>query len=227
MPCRRGNSESANPSSFSVCDEVLDCDIVDVATGFTTHSGWAIAVTVGVVDGQMEVHDRRRVELVSPELPRQAYHAATELGADEAEQLVEAVDGSIATCAVAALDAICATIDRHSLVAAAIVGDARAIPDVTTVLGSHALMHAAEGEQYRRGLANSAARRAETIVRVGRDRIDADVAAVVGWSVSKLAQEQARVRSSIGPPWRKDHKDAAAAALIALHTRSPDHPAVT
>lgn len=62
--------------------------MADVAVGFASHAGWAIAVTVGVDvgvdgkagDGQLEIHDRRCVELVSPTLPPQAYHAAVDLG---------------------------------------------------------------------------------------------------------------------------------------------------
>ena len=55
---------------------------MQAAVGFSTHSGWAVAVTAGVGDdGHLAVVDRRRVTLISDDLPRMAYHAAAELDA--------------------------------------------------------------------------------------------------------------------------------------------------
>jgi hypothetical protein len=194
---------------------------VRLAAGFATHSGWATAVVAGLVEGHLHVHDRRRVELVSADLPRQAYHAAADLPAEEAADVVAAVDRSIAEHARAALTMIRAAVGdaprkEASLVAVGVVGLAREIPDVPTVLASHALMHASEGEQYRRGLAEAAARLGLPVSRTDPKQVEADMAGAVGWSPSRLADEHARIRSALGPPWQKDHKEATAAALVAL-----------
>jgi hypothetical protein len=186
---------------------------VRVAVGFATHSGWAVAVVAGLDDGRLRVHDRRRVDLVSADLPRQAYHAAADLPAAAGVDIVAAVDRSIAEHARDALTAVRASL---ALAAVGIVGLARDIPDVATVLASHALMHASEGEQYRRGLAGAAEELGLPAFRLDPARLVDDVADAAGWSPSRLADEQARVRSDLGPPWQKDHKDATAAALIAL-----------
>jgi hypothetical protein len=77
-------------------------------------------------------------------------------------------------------------------------------------------MHASEGEQYRRGLAEAAEGLGLPVRRADPNRLADDVADAVGWSPSRLADEHARVRTALGPPWQKDHKDASAAALIAL-----------
>jgi hypothetical protein len=199
---------------------------LDVAVGFATHSGWAVAVVAGLDDSddrdgrRLRVHDRRRIELVSPNLPRQAYHAAADLPAEAGVDVVATVDRSIAEHARQVLTAIPAELDSDlSLVAVGIVGRAREIPDVATVLASHSLMHASEGEQYRRGLAEAAERLGLPVLRADPARLVDDVAETVGWPPSRLTEELARVRSELGPPWQKDHKDATAAALIALtHT---------
>ena len=170
--------------------------------GVTTHSGWAIAVVAGLDAGRLEVVDRRRIELISPDLPRQAYHAALGLPAEEAEALVTAVDRSIVECSLAALRKIQAD---HTVVAVAVVGPIREIPDVPKVLASHARMHASEGEQYRRGVTEAAADLGLRVERVDPKDLP-----------SGLAEDHARIRATLGPPWQKDHKDATAAALAAL-----------
>jgi hypothetical protein len=191
---------------------------VEVAVGFMTHSGWAIAVVVGLVDGHIKVYDRRRVALVAPDLPRQPYHAVADLPAGEARQFVAAVDASIADRSLTELSAIRDAVSDHRLVAVGVVGHSREIPDVATVLASHALMHASEGEQYRRGVSGAAEQLCLPVWRTESRQLTTEVAQAMGWSSSRLADEHAQVRTAIGPPWQKDHKEAAAAALISLHS---------
>jgi hypothetical protein len=191
---------------------------VEVAAGFTTHSGWAVAVVTGLVDGHIRVYDRRRVELVSSDLPRQAYHEAADLPADEARQLVAAVDASIAGCSSSALSAIRAAVSDHALVAVGVVGPTRAIPDVATVLASHALMHASEGEQYRQGVSAAAEQLGLPVWRTEPRQLTTDVVQALGWSESRLADEHKQIRTTMGPPWQKDHKQAAEIGIIALRS---------
>src|SRR5688572_7681164 len=61
-------------ATMPLSDRSVRYGSVNVAVGFAAHSGWAMAVVVGLVDGHLRVYDRRRVELISPDLPRQAYH---------------------------------------------------------------------------------------------------------------------------------------------------------
>lgn len=189
---------------------------MDVAVGFAAHSGWAIAVVAGLVDGHLRVYDRRRVDLISPDLPRQAYHAAADIPAGEASELVAAVDSSIVEHACDALASIRDAVSEHALVAVGVIGRPRDIPDVATVLASHSLMHASEGEQYRRGLATAAERLNLPVQRLEPRQLTARIADVVGWPPARLADEQTQVRAALGPPWQKDHKEAATAAVVAL-----------
>jgi hypothetical protein len=191
---------------------------VDVAAGFVTHSGWAVAVVVGLVDDQLQVCDRRRVELVSPDLPRQAYHAAADLPPGQAEELVAAVDASIATCSLEALSALRDAASDGALVRVGVVGPRREIPDVATVLASHGLMHASEGEQYRRGVTMAAEQLGLPVRRVEAGQLATDVAELLGWPAPRLADEHKRLRTALGPPWQKDHKLATEVALVALRS---------
>jgi hypothetical protein len=191
--------------------------VVEVAVGFATHSGWAVAVVVGVVDDRLRVCDRRRVDLISSELPRQAYHAVVDLPADEARRLVAAVDASIAERSAQALAVLRSAASDEDLAAVGVVGAPRAIPDVAAVLASHALMHASEGEQYRSAISEAAAELGLPVRRVDARQLAADIALLPGWSASRLADEHRRLRAALGAPWQKDHKHAAEVALLALH----------
>jgi hypothetical protein len=190
---------------------------VDVAAGFSTHSGWAVAVTAGLDEaGRLRVVDRRRVELIDDDVPRQAYHAAAGLPAAEARALVARVDTSIAARSREVLTNLSASSGDCSVVAAAVVGEPREIPDVDVVLASHARMHACEGEQYRRGLADAADELGLRVVRAAPGDLASRAGELLAWPAERIEDELAAVRKSLGPPWQKDHKEATLAALVAL-----------
>jgi hypothetical protein len=193
--------------------------VVEVAVGFSTHSGWAVAVTAGLGDdGHLAVVDRRRVTLIGDDLPRMAYHAAAELDAGAAERLVASVDASIADHARVVVGELAAAPDV-AVVGVAVVGRPRDIPGVSTVLASHARMHACEGEQYRRGIVEAANDLGLPVLRVGPDELTARTTELLEWTPERAEQELAAIRTALGAPWQSDHKQAALAALTLLRAQ--------
>jgi hypothetical protein len=177
-----------------------------------------VAVTSGLDDaGHLSVADRRRVGLIDDDLPRQAYHAAASLGPAEAEALVARVDASIAARARAVVNEIFAAAVDVSIVGVAVVGEPREFPDVGVVLASHARMHACEGEQYRRGIVEAANDLGLPALRIGPTELRSRVTEILDWTPERIQSELAAVRAEIGSPWQNDHKQAALAALAALH----------
>ena len=128
--------------------------------GVADHSGWAHLVTVALRDdGLPTLVDRRRCALVDEDVPRQPYHAAVALPAEEAEALVATVTRAAEAGARAALAALAADLaPAHRLAAITVrttVG--RPTPDtVAEVLASHSAVHTAEGELYREAWAAAA-----------------------------------------------------------------------
>ena len=65
---------------------------MNIAVGLKAHSGWAALVALGTKgDDELEVVDRRRIELVGHGAgvqARQPYHAAEGLSSSEAKELV-------------------------------------------------------------------------------------------------------------------------------------------
>jgi hypothetical protein len=192
---------------------------VQAAVGFSTHSGWAVAVTAGVGDdGHLAVVDRRRVTLIGDDMPRMAYHAAAELDADAAERLVASVEASISDHARAVVGELASAPDV-AVEGIAVVGQQREIPGVAVVLASHARMHACEGEQYRRGLVEAANDLGLPVLRIGPDELTARTTELLEWTAERTEQELAAARVALGAPWRMDHKQAALAALTLLRSQ--------
>ena len=86
-----------------------------------------------------------------------------------------------------------------------VLGSGKALPGLETVLGSHALIHTAEGEMFRDVLVWAAKQCRLPVIGVREKDLDAASLSRVG-SLGKL----------IGPPWTQDQKYATVAALMAL-----------
>jgi hypothetical protein len=173
------------------------------ALGWRSHSGWAVLVVVRGSAAVPEVIDRRRVELINESLPRQPYHAVVErsLGLSDARDLIARVEQAALKAAVAATRSARRDFAVESV---AVVGRARNIPtDLTRILTSHALLHAAEGDLYEQALIGGATRAKLPVFVVEPDQIE-------------IGPLLAAAGTTLGPPWQKDHKLATAAALAAL-----------
>lgn len=174
------------------------------AMGWRAHTGWALVVVVRGSASAPEVLARQRVELLEgSELPGHAYHAAQQdgLAGPEAAALVERVE---AGATAAAADVMRSLAGEHGVDAVAVIGKPRNLPDdIDRILTSHALLHAAEGALFERALVEAAA-------EVGMSAQLCDPAAIV------ISEQLDHLRATVGPPWQKDHKLAAAAAFAAL-----------
>jgi hypothetical protein len=162
---------------------------------------------------------RRRVELMEPGLPAPAYHAAAELAAAEAEELVKRVTAAAAAAAHEQLARLRdeLTAQGDPLTGVGIVAEPRAIPDdVQRVLASHALMHSAEGDIYREALAEAADDLELKPVQVAAKRLSLVAENELGLGPDEQQSLLTRLGRELGSPWRIDHKQATLVALLAL-----------
>jgi hypothetical protein len=191
--------------------------VAEVAIGFRNHTGWAVAVAVSA---EPLVRDRRRIELCDPALPWQAFHAASGLPIEEARQVVARVERSAAEAAERELLGLVQELggQGHRIRSVAIPVTTSPVPqELSTVLGSHPLLHAAEGQLYREALAEAAQAAGLPMVRFTIKDLVADAAAALGCSPTTVREIIAKLGQGLGAPWAKDQKDAATAALLALH----------
>jgi hypothetical protein len=173
-----------------------------VALGVAPRSSSALVVALtGPPDVRLLA--RTHVDLVGDGLPAQAYHAAVGLPLPAAERLVR----QWADEAVTSVEAGFAELTENGrVVAVGIAAVVRPVPALDVVLRSHPLLHMAEGQLAREALAE-AATRAGLPVHYLDPKGRHDPAAV---------ERTVALGRVAGPPWRKEHRMAALAALGAL-----------
>lgn len=84
------------------------------------------------------------------------------------------------------------------------------------ILAVHVRMHQAEGELFRRVLAAGARACALAVITLPENTALDAAAHALGWPRARLERAIAALGRSAGPPWGRDQKEAAAAALVAL-----------
>jgi hypothetical protein len=196
-----------------------------LALGLKAHSGWAALVAVGERNGDLEIAERGRLELVDPveagqpNWAKAPYHAAERLEREEARDLVERGIESARRVAARELKAAIAHLGRGDdrVVACAVLVGA-GMPDwsVDEILAVHFRMHKAEGELFRGALVRAAEQCDLALARVPEKQLEADAAKALRVPAASLRTRIATLGRSVGAPWGKDQKDAALAAWIAL-----------
>lgn len=164
--------------------------------------------------------DRRRVDLVSADLPHQPHHhEAARLDLADAQELVGRVVRSSAEHARAGLSELQTHLGpQHRLVSIALrEGPALRIPEtLAEVLESQAAMIAADGVLYRDAICGAAAALGVDVALYLPGAETARAARALGVEAERMAEFLGAVGRELGPPWRKEHRSAAAAAIGVL-----------
>ena len=193
-----------------------------VAFGMKAHSGWAALVVLGTRGGELEVVDRRRIELVEKDeaaWAKQPYHAAEGLNPGAAQDLVKR--GLVTARRIAVREvrrAVTRAREAGHVVTACGVLVVDPMPDWTVdeILAVHFRMHKAEGVLFRDALARAATACGLRLLGIPEKQLDEYAERALAPSVNTLRKTIASLGKSVGPPWGKDQKDASLAAMIAL-----------
>lgn len=181
----------------------------NAVVGVADHAGWAVLITVH----KNVVIDRRRVELVDPDLPKLPHHhEAQALPVEQGVALVERVRSSAEAQARARLEDLAASL---SVPIEAIA--LRACPDlpksVAERLADYRAQNVADTVMYREALADAAKARGWRVQWYEATQVFAGAANALGLpTIDDLLEE---ARATLGTPWQKDHRMAMAAALAA------------
>jgi hypothetical protein len=141
-----------------------------------------VVAVAGTAEGVM-VMARRRVELAERGIRSaiQPYHAAASMELPEAEEFLSR----------SAASALADLKDYEVAGACVLMASGRPLGDLAKTLGSHALMHTAEGEFFR-------------------------AAATLTLSAEEIEQRISGMGKVLGPPWTQDQKLCAAAGWLAV-----------
>ncbi|MBA2625689.1 MAG: hypothetical protein H0U89_08810 [Acidimicrobiia bacterium] len=187
---------------------------MEVALGLRPHSGWAVVVAVGGDARRPVVVESERAALLPEDLPRQPYHAVAEAG--ERPSVVEEVAAAALAGTHGCVEDLLGRLrPAHEVHGAGIIGAPRELPPLGRILASHPLLHAAEGDLYWSALVEAVAGAGLAVTAVPAKRTLEAATDALGLRSQDLAdavKEAGRGRR----PWRADHKEATAAALLVL-----------
>ena len=90
------------------------------------------------------------------------------------------------------------------------------LPPLSKIFASHALIHAAEGEFFREAFSNACESLGLSVTGFRERNLDECVQTTFGKAATRMWQQISTLGRSLGPPWTKDQKTAALAALVLL-----------
>jgi len=191
------------------------------ALGFQTHSGWACAILAVGNASDIEIVHRCRVVLYDPKIDgaKQPFHTAEPMSMANAQTYMARCKTATDRLAREAMTSLRQISEGHGISLSGvcvIAASGRALPDLRTILASHALIHAAEGEFYRNALLSAA-----DSLEIAADRLkgkDAapQIAALLDCSEAALAQKLGAIGKRAGRPWTLNEKRATMAAWSLL-----------
>ena len=193
---------------------------MDAVLGFRAHTGWAMAVALAGPAENPRVLAHARVELWEGSESPHAYHAAAKAAPDAGEQLVRGAQAVAARKAREALSGLRGRLDCRVVATALVLAKTRLPEELSAILRSHPLLHAAEGELFRHAIASAS--EAEGIPVTGLVAHD-----LYGAAAKALRLPEAELRSRLadlgraaGKPWGQDEKESALVAWVALRRAS-------
>ena len=195
------------------------------ALGFRMHSGWGVLVAVSGDASSVEVVDRRRIVITDATIPgaTQPYHHAASMGLQESESHIANCAALSKRLALAAIEQVVRELDGRQyrvIGSAVLLASGRPLPSLAKILAAHPLIHTAEGEFFRNSIRNACERLTISVEAIRERELEERTKTAFGNSASQMQREIATAGRSIGPPWTKDHKAAALAALLVLSPAS-------
>jgi len=191
------------------------------AVGFRVHSGWSALVAVSLEKDGPIVLSRERVHLVEPFIykSRQPYHTAERMPLEKARVFVDASLVEAKRLAGSALRSTQKELgDKGYELArgALLLASGRKLPDLESILRSHALIHTADGEHFREALRHSCADCGMEITCIKeRELLDRGMK-TLRTKREKLLRRLTELGTGFGSPWTQDEKYAALAAWLVL-----------
>ena len=176
--------------------------------GIADHFGWAVAVTA---TADHRVVDRRRLELVEPGITAAPIHYDRARLDDAATtELVAEVRASVVRAATTALDELEADLPSP-ITSMALRTWPPDFPTDIAVLRRPPYEARADAVMYRQLLAELAFARGYEVRLYDAKTVEAAAAAMLGERADDVLHGP---RTTLGPPWAKDHRVALAATIV-------------
>jgi hypothetical protein len=153
---------------------------------------------------------------------KQPYHHAANLalgkaGLAGAERYIAECAGVSERVARVAVEGMVRELEgrEYRLVGSALLlASGRALPSLEKILGAHPLIHTAEGEFFRNAVKKACERLKIPVTSIRERDVEEQAKQVFGKAAPRVQVQIAGAGKSFGPPWTKDHKVAALAAVM-------------
>jgi hypothetical protein len=195
------------------------------AIGFSPHSGWAAMIVLNSSAAGLRVLGRARVELMDAHDPesKQPYHAVEFLCVEEATGRLDGYMAVARNLAQSAIQAQAQDLKQRGfqLKSIGIVDSAsRKQSALSSILASHALIHAADGDHFRNALSAAAELLGIRVCRVQARALQDRAMNCLRLPKTRVLDTVNELGRQVGPPWGADQKQAALLAWILLKNRS-------
>jgi hypothetical protein len=181
-------------------------------------TGRAVVVAVGGSVDAPEVLGKTRIEVATTFEEGAVFHMGQEMPLEKARAFIRDSEVRFVERARVALKAFISELGARIVGAGMAAGPAKTLPPFETILKAHPLVHAAEGELYRRVFAGAAAALGAEPTRVAADALASRAASAAGLTPAKVTARLAVMGKASGKPWAAEQKQAALAAWLALAT---------
>jgi hypothetical protein len=186
--------------------------------GIAHHFGWAVVVTASTDNA---VVDRRRVELIEPDLPPAPIHhvggphllhqSGPPIDDAALATLVAEVRASVVRATTTALDELAAAVPEP-IVSLAVRAWPTDFPDDIATLRRAPYESRADSIMYCEVLAEVARERDWDVHVYDAKTVEAEARRMLGARADAVLNGP---RATLGPPWSKDHRMALAATIVA------------
>jgi hypothetical protein len=195
------------------------------ALGFRAHSGWAALVAVSLGEDQPQVLVRERPKLVETFTYqfRQPYHTAEKMPLDKGREFVARIEAGAKRLAEGVIRPIQKDLREQGYELTCFglpLASAKPLPTLDKILRSHALIHTADGELFRRALIHASGRCNLAAFTIKERDLVVDACKTLNLKNEDLKGRLTALGRLIGAPWSQDEKFAALAAWLALSAQS-------
>ncbi len=194
------------------------------ALGFRAHSGWTALVALTVARGKPAILARQRLHLVEPFTYefRQPYHTGGKMPVDEARTFIARVESKAKRLTFRAIHELQNTLQTQGYQLACcglVLTSGRPLPRLRQILASHALIHTADGELFRRAILHASARSGLANTTAKEKEVLNEASRVLHLKPNELARKIDELGRPLGAPWSQDEKFASLVAWLALASR--------
>lgn len=185
------------------------------ALGVRSHSGWASYVVLAGSAKRPDIVERGRMQLCDASVAgaKQPFHEAEQMPFTRAEKFIAERAASTAALAERAIAEINAKTNIKTC--CVLTASGLPLPDLRSILASHARIHTAEGEFYRDAIAWACAARSIAVKRVRERDIETELEKLPVLAAAAKARIT-EFGKQMGSPWTQDEKLAACGAWLML-----------